>query len=156
MATGELSARSWRCYTHCPTMTMLGKLIQSDCIAERPWRVKNLHHSSLWITVPLLSTGVCNSCWYSLWSSNPPGFIRQVKWLFRNMESSARISSIKHVLTGAGDIAKALREDWREDTWLSMPQHCEKKSWHIAKRMWINRFESVQMLACLSGLARLL
>lgn len=93
LATGELSAGLWHCNTHCPSMTMLGRL------TERPWRVKNLHHSSLWITVHLLLTGVYSSCWYS-----------------------GRIFSFKHVLTGAGDIAKALREDWQLGTWFSM-QH---------------------------------
>lgn len=30
--------------------------------AVRPYRVKNLHHSKLWITVPLPLTGVYSSC----------------------------------------------------------------------------------------------
>lgn len=123
LATGKLSAGVWHCNTHCPTMTMLGQRVKRESergfIAERPRRVKILTHSSRWITVPLLLTGVCSSCWYSLGLSNLPGFMWQVKLLLRSMEASRRISSIKHVFTGAGDIPKTLREDWQQDTWLS-------------------------------------
>ncbi len=44
-------------------------------------------------------------------SSNLSEFIQQVKIFFRGTGASRRISSIKHILTGAEDIPKARQQD---------------------------------------------
>lgn len=131
LATGELSAGVWHQNTHSVSKhDNAGQAYaEGGFMAEKLWGVKNLHHSSLWITVLLLLTGVCSSCWCSLGLSNLPGFIQKLKWLFWNVEARGRISSIKYVLTGAADSQQALRGDWQQGDVVQDASALWKKSW---------------------------